>query len=81
MPGQAGAPLGLTLTLVDPMLAAKCCASFTKDPRRRHSGKERFLAGSRGIGLVRSGSVRHRMSRYCGVQDCIHGAAQQDLAV
>jgi hypothetical protein len=41
MPGQAGAPLGLTLTLVDPMLAARCCASFTKDPRRRHNGRLR----------------------------------------
>ena len=36
MPGQAGAPLGLTLTLVDPMLAAKCCASFEWIARRRH---------------------------------------------
>ena len=43
--------------------------------------KDRFLAGSCGIGLVRSGSVRHRVSSCCGVQDCIHGAAPQDLAV
>jgi hypothetical protein len=47
------------------------------DPIRH---KDRFLAGC-GIGLVRSGSVRHRVSRCCGVQDCIHGAAPQDLAV
>ena len=50
MPGQAGAPLGLTLTLVDPMLAARCCASFTKDPRRRHNG--RLRASQLPIGLT-----------------------------
>jgi hypothetical protein len=43
--------------------------------------KTAFFAGSCGISLVRSGSVRHRVSRCCGVQNCIHGAVPQDLAV
>jgi hypothetical protein len=44
----------------------------------RQRKKERF-------GQVRalggSGSVRRRVSRCCGAQDCTHGAASQDFAV
>jgi hypothetical protein len=43
-----------------------------------------FWAGTR-FGQVRalggSGSVRRRVSRCCGAQDCTHGAASQDFAV
>jgi hypothetical protein len=43
-----------------------------------------FWAGTR-FGQVRalggSGSVRRRVSRCCGAQDCTHGAGSQDFAV
>jgi hypothetical protein len=54
-------------------------------PRKRIPFQVRLSNGSAKTkpdsGLVRSGSVPHRVSRCCGVQDCIHGAAPQDLAV
>src|SRR5438132_400733 len=45
MPGQAGAPSGLTLTLVDPMQVVKCCAFFSNDPSRQDNQSVAVMAG------------------------------------
>ena len=44
-PGQAGAPSGLTLTLVDPMQVVKCCAFFSNNPSRQDDQSVSAMAG------------------------------------
>ena len=60
------------------------CAALAKATHVKFLEDAGFWAGTR-FGQVRalggSGSVRRRVSRCCGAQDCTRGAASQDFAV